>query len=204
MDFLDHQTFAARAETSGAFATVGLVGDGGVFPEGVNTKPQHLTWGWWAASLDGSSGAVPDQNLHLGAWIAGDVTTAANMPLTGVASYEGFATISGVENGQTFVDGAGFELTYDFGEGGLGTVQFTDLLGDDPLVAVNGIGSGGNYSGVAGITANGRPGLIAVDGRFFNANGQAAGATAGAIDVLSNDQVLRGSRIFGGDRTTGQ
>lgn len=209
----DDQTFGARgaasggaiqgvaATTTGAFVTAGLVGDGGVFPQDADTTPAHLTWGWWASSLDGGVAGTPEQNLHLGAWVAGDVTASANIPMTGVATYEGFAAVSGVENGQTFVDGAAFALTYEFGNGGLGTVQFNDLLGDNPLVAVNGVGSGGNYSGVAGITANGRAGLIAVDGAFFNADGAPVGATAGGIDIVSNDQALRASGVFGGDRT---
>ena len=209
----DDQTFGARgaasggaiqgvaATTSGAFVTAGLVGDGDVFPAGVDTTPAHLTWGWWASALDGGVPGTPEQNLHLGAWVAGDVTASANLPTTGVATYQGFAAVSGVENGQTFVDGAGFALTYEFGNGGIGTMQFNDLLGDNPLVAVNGVGSGGNYSGVAGITANGRAGLIAVDGAFFNADGAPAGATAGGIDIRSNDQVLRASGVYGGDRT---
>ncbi len=210
---VDDQTFGARgaasggaiqgvdATTTGAFVTAGLVGDGGVFPQGTDTTPAHLTWGWWASSLDGGVPGTPEQNLHLGAWVAGDVTASANLPMTGVATYEGFASVSGVESGQTFVDGAGFALTYEFGNGGLGTVQFNDLLGDNPIVAVNGIGSGGNYSGVAGINANGRAGLIAIDGAFFNADGAPAGATAGGIDIVSNDQALRASGVFGGDRT---
>ncbi len=208
----DDQTFGARgaatggaiqgvdATTSGAFVTAGLVGNGGVFPQGADTTPAHLTWGWWASSLDGGVAGTPEQNLHLGAWVAGDVTASANLPVTGVATYEGFAAVSGVENGQTFVDGAGFALTYEFGDGGLGTVQFNDLLGDNPIVAVNGVGTGGNYSGVAGITANGRAGLVALDGAFFNADGAPAGATAGGIDIVSNDQALRASGVFGGDR----
>lgn len=210
---VDDQTFGARgaasggaiqgvaATTSGAFVSAGLVGDGGIFPTGVDTTPEHLTWGWWASSLTGGAPGTPEQNLHLGAWVAGDVTASTNLPLTGVATYEGFAAVSGVENGQTFVDGAGFALTYEFGNGGLGVVQFNDLLGDNPLVAVNGVGSGGAYSGVAGITANGRAGLIAIDGAFFNADGAPAGATAGGIDIRSNDRVLRASGVYGGDRT---
>lgn len=210
---VDDQTFGARgaatggaiqgvdATTSGAFVTAGLVGDGGVFPQGTDTTPAHLTWGWWASSLDGGVAGTPEQNLHLGAWVAGDVTASTNLPTTGVATYEGFAAVSGVENGQTFVDGASFALTYEFGNGGLGTVQFNDLLGDNPIVAVSGVGTGGNYSGVAGVTANGRAGLIAIDGAFFNADGAPAGATAGGIDIVSNDQALRASGVFGGDRT---
>lgn len=212
---VDDQTFGARdaasggaiqgvsATTSGAFVSAGLVGDGGVFPQGVDTTPKHLTWGWWASSINGGVPGTPEQNLHLSAWVVGDVTASANLPTTGVATYSGFAAVSGVENNQTFVDGAGFALTYEFGNGGLGTVQFNNLLGDNPIVAVNGIVSG-NYSGVAGITANGRAGLIAVDGAFFNADGLPAGATAGGIDVLSNDQTLRASGVFGGDRTSNQ
>lgn len=209
---INDQTFGARgaasggaiqgvdATTSGAFVTAGLVGDGGVFPQGTDTTPAHLTWGWWASSLNGGVAGTPEQNLHLGAWVAGDVTASANLPTTGVATYEGFAAVSGVENGQTFVDGASFALTYEFGNGGLGTVQFNGLLGDNPIVAVNGIGTAGNYSGVAGINANGRAGLIALDGAFFNADGAPAGATAGGIDIVSNDQALRASGVFGGDR----
>ncbi|MEM7269559.1 MAG: hypothetical protein AAF401_09925, partial [Pseudomonadota bacterium] len=210
--YLNDQTFAARAGAGGAtvnggaatysgvLASAGLVGDGGIFPQGVDTAPDHLTWGWWAGKTGPTAGSpgLLGQDFHLGAWVVGDLTAAANVPTTGTAVYEGFAAVSAIENGVAFVDGAGFNLTYDFGgQGGLGTVRFTDLLGDNPVIAVN--AANGGYSGAAGINANGRSGVITVDGAFFNGGGS-AGATAGGLHVRSNDNILTASGVSGGDR----
>lgn len=179
-------------------ATSGLVGDGGVFPEGVDTAPDFMTWGWWGGALTGGDSvnpAVREQDLSLGVWVGGDLTAEASLPAGGVATYEGFAVVSATQDGATFVDGAGFGLSYDFGRGA-GTVNFTDLLGDNPVVAVS--REGGGYTGIAGIEALGQPGLIAVDGAFFSGTL----GTGGAIGVQTNNGALRGAGVFAGDRTS--
>lgn len=199
----------ADVEFSGALASADLVGNGGIFAAGTDTTPEHLTWGWWAGELR----AVPnqtcqecdpletDQRLHLGAWIAGDVTANAAIPTSGVATFDGHAVISAIDNGRSIVDGARFDMVFDFAEE-VGTTTFTGLLGANTTVAV-GRGDFGGFEGVGGITVGGRDGVIGVNGDFFNDRaGNPAAAAAGSLGVRTNDGTLTGAGVFGGDRRT--
>ncbi|MEL7466497.1 MAG: FecR domain-containing protein [Pseudomonadota bacterium] len=201
----------------GALASADLAGDGGIFPAGVTARSEFLTWGWWAGefrgdpdstlNLDGSP--VDDQRLHLGAWVAGDLATA--LPFTGSASYEGFAVISAVQDGRNVVDGAGFGLSYDFGSR-FGTATFTDVLGADATIGVNGTTQGDvAFQGTAGINIGGSSGLISVNGDFFDAVSASPAiistgrvippdATAGSILLGTFDGRVTGSGVFAGDR----
>ncbi|MEM8755469.1 MAG: hypothetical protein AAGF90_21085 [Pseudomonadota bacterium] len=189
----------------GALASAAIAGDGGIFPAGVRPSSQALSWGWWAGDVraadfgDAAAALDADQRLNLGSWIAGDVTASANLPLNGSATYSGFATISVVDGGATFVDGAGVTLDYDFGDD-VGTMRFNDLLGQNPTIAVTDNVFDAQFGGTAGIDLNGRDGLIDVRGSFFNgAGGGAAEAAAGAIAVQSLDNTIAGSGVFGVD-----
>lgn len=195
---------AGAAGFHGALATAALAGTGGIFPADVAAAPAHLTWGWWAGDLrsDPAGAALDDdQRLHLSAWIAGDVTASADLPLDGSATYEGFAALSVIDNGVSFVDGAGVTLDYDFGDR-LGTMTFSDLLGQNPTVAVTDNVFDAQFGGTAGMALNGRDGLINVEGSFFNAGGVAAGAAAGSLAVQSLDNTIAGAGVFGADRVT--
>ena len=197
---------------SGAFASAALAGDGGVFPAGVSPTSEVLKWGWWAGEFRHDPAEVgnpdnegaeisADQRFHLGAWVAGDLSGAANLPQVGVASYEGFAIVSAVQNGQSIVDGAGFGLTYDFGQS-VGTARFTDILGANAEIGVNAQGIGATYSGTAGINIGGQNGLISVDGTFFNGrDGTGAAGTGGSLSVATNNGAIQGTGVFAGDRT---
>ncbi|MFN3259427.1 MAG: FecR domain-containing protein [Pikeienuella sp.] len=199
----------ADVEFSGAMASADLTGDGGVFDAGTDATPEHLTWGWWAGELRAVANQTcqecapleTDQRLHLGAWIAGDVTANAALPTSGVATFDGHAVISAVDNGRSVVDGARFDMVFDFAEE-VGTTTFTGLLGADTTVAVS-RGEGGGFSGLGDITVGGRDGVIGVDGAFFNDRaGNPAAAAGGSLGLRSNDGTLTGAGIFGGDRRT--
>ncbi len=199
----------ADAEFSGAMASADLAGDGGVFDAGTDTTPEHLTWGWWAGEVRAVANQTcqecapleTDQRLHLGAWIAGDVTANAALPTSGVATFDGHAVISAVDNGRSVVDGARFDMVFDFAEE-VGTTTFTGLLGADTTVAVS-RGQFGGFSGLGDITVGGRDGVIGVDGAFFNDRaGNPAAAAGGSLGLRSNDGTLTGAGIFGGDRRT--
>ena len=199
----------ADVEFSGAMASADLTGDGGVFDAGTDATPEHLTWGWWAGELRAVANQTcqecapleTDQRLHLGAWIAGDVTADAALPTSGVATFDGHAVISAVDNGRSVVDGARFDMVFDFAEE-LGTTTFTGLLGADTTVAVS-RGQSGGFEGLGDITVGGRDGVIGVDGAFFNDRaGNPAAAAAGSLGLRSNDGTLTGAGVFGGDRRT--
>lgn len=210
----------------GALASSDLAGDGDIFPAGVTARSEFLTWGWWGgefrgdenASIDTGDGifdSPDDQRLHLGAWVAGNVAT--ELPFIGIGTYEGFAVVSAIQDGQSVVDGAGFDLTFDFGNR-VGTANFTDLLGADATVGVNGQ-SGVNFDGTAGININGSAGLISVNGTFFDAmapnaapnavttnitqgRNDAPAATGGSLTVGTFDGRVSGAGIFAGDQTS--
>lgn len=191
----------------GALASAALAGDGGIFPADVEPRSAFLSWGWWAGEFRAApdqvanGGPESDQRFNLGAFVAGVPTGSADIPTGGVASYDGFAVVSAVQDGASFVDGAGFTLSYDFGER-LGLARFQDLLGADAAVAVSAADAGG-FDGVGDVTIGGRDGLIVVDGAFFNgAAGDPAGATAGSLAVGTNDGAIQGAGVFAGDRVT--
>lgn len=197
---------------SGVMASAGLVGDGGIFPAGVDTAPEFMRWGWWAGEFRHDPDQIgnpnnegveleSDQRFHLGAWVAGDLTGSDNLPPSGIATYDGFAAISVVENGSAYVDGAGFGMTYDFGQNA-GIVTLTDVIGSDASIAVDSDVFGADYAGAAGINVNGREGIIGVQGSFFNAGATPAGATGGSIDLATFDGAISGAGVFAGDRTS--
>ena len=196
---------AGQSVFRGALATASMAGDGGIFPAGVSAESEFMRWGWWAGEFrsDGTdpSGdpAVDDQRLHLGAWVAGDLTD--NLPLQGVATYEGFAVISAIQDGRSFTDGAGFDLTYNFGNG-LGTATFTDVLGADATIGVGQASVGNHYQGTAGINIAGQNGLISVNGSFFNAGATPAGATGGSLSIATFNGRISGAGVYAGDRTS--
>ncbi len=192
----------------GAMASAGLVGNGDIFPEGVTTTPEYLSWGWWAGEtperaapyclgcqpLDGA------QRVHLGSWIGGDRTRAANLPLSGVATYTGFAAVSAVQNGVGFVDGAGFQMEWDFADRS-GSARFSDLLGADATIALSDTQRSG-FSGTGAIRIDGLRGTLNVDGSFFNGqNRDPAQAAAGSLVIETRDASIVATGVFGGDRT---
>lgn len=193
---------------SGALASADLAGDGGVFPAGVTPRSKFLTWGWWAGEIraDGpqepceecSTPLTNDQRFHIGTFVAGQISS--NIPTTGVASFDGFAAVSTIVDGARVVDGAGFGLTYDFGER-VGAAKITDILGANATVAVNGGVDSAGYLGTGGVTISGRDGVIGLKGGFFDGrNGAPARATAGTVTLRTNDGGIRGAGVFAADR----
>ncbi|MGV2974862.1 FecR domain-containing protein [Roseibium alexandrii] len=81
-----------------------------------------LEWGYWGTKLsyDDTGGVLDGANgrkdaFHLGTWVAGDVTNAADLPTSGSASYVGHAAGSVVNNGAQYLAAGDFRMTVDFG-----------------------------------------------------------------------------------------
>ena len=121
----------------------------GLFPEGVDTTPTYLRWGYWAGTFE----RMPDMSdppgtpstrdrFHAGTWVAGNRLDEEILPFSGSATFEGHAVVSVSEGGSDYLDGGGFSLAYDYGERA-GTAAFTDLAGYDFSVAVDDRGTVG-------------------------------------------------------------
>ncbi|MEM8756144.1 MAG: hypothetical protein AAGF90_24590, partial [Pseudomonadota bacterium] len=169
----------------------GLADATALYPTGTPLVPQYLTWGWWTGQFRfDETDPAEFQNARLqwglGAWVVGDRTDV--LPIGGVATYVGPATVNAADpSGADFVDGARFQLTWDFGDR-VGTAEFQDLLDlptfDMPVSESFALGSANDYGGVASVTAGGVPNSVQIGGSFFDGpTPNDALATAGSIRI---------------------
>ncbi len=78
-----------------------------------------LEWGYWGTSAnfkDDSLTADGERydNVHLGTWVAGDVTNSADLPTTGSAAYIGHAVGNVINDGAQYLAAGSFGMTVDF------------------------------------------------------------------------------------------
>ena len=87
----------------------------GFLPSGVTVcSCTFLTWGFWSASIDRTSGNR--ERIHLANWVAGVVPTASDiLALTGTASYSGHAIATVFNAGGVYQAIGNFTTTVDFG-----------------------------------------------------------------------------------------
>ncbi|MBN9088260.1 MAG: FecR domain-containing protein [Reyranella sp.] len=157
---------------------------------------EYLSWGFWSSNINYTGGYRNGQtdNINLGSYVVGQLTTALQMPQTGTATYNGFM-IGNVQNGNNAYVGSGtysmpwnyanragtFSATFD------GT-QYGGLVAAQP-------GSGGvNFAGAFG-SANLRVGALV--GSFFGPQAQNQG---GAFTIGNNFTSYKASGIFAGQK----
>ncbi|MFB9223287.1 FecR domain-containing protein [Paracoccus cavernae] len=157
---------------------------------------EFMSWGSWAAEGP-SDGSFTDPVE--GFWIIGQPTSAAEMPLTGSATYTGNAVGTVFNAGNTYEASGGMTAQVDFGSG-QGDIQITDFDGRNfgtqtidmtPVAgADNGfIGElgGGNVNGV-------------ISGGFFNDGGTPAAGIGGGFSAFEAGSEWSANGIFGGSR----
>lgn len=215
--YIDDNRFAATGQFQGgsvfgqgggsassAIASAGLAGTGGLFATGVETQPEFLRWGWWSAdySVTGTDGAQRDDVVHLGTWVAGDRPDIADLPLVGVAEYDGFAAgtvarydAAGTATTDIRVIGGDFSLRYDFGAGsGAFTLRLPDV-GFDQTLAVAAGGALGDYAGSSAAGGD----LFRAEGSFFQGGGNPIAATAGEFVIETATTAQQVTGVYGGD-----
>ena len=162
-----------------------------------------LEWGYWGTKLayDDTGGVLDGANgrkdaFHLGTWVAGDVTNAADLPTSGSASYIGHAAGSVVNNGAQYLAAGDFRMTVDFarrtGSANIANFDGRTLGADLTERAVNvgnqfsgsltgSIGSGSINTSIVGGPASNHQGVI---GNFIAVDGtwSASGIVAGEMN----------------------
>ena len=218
--FADDQTFVgtsgptvASVTTAGSenesaqfgFASGNALGETGLFRASAE-QPEFVTWGLWNASYEqlNATGAVRRDILSAGVFVAGAPTVINDVPLSGVAQYNGIAVgqRQDLDSPIVHVVGGTTSLTYDFGTD-QGTFDLTiDQVGA-PGVAEFDIstlvfeGDAANiYQGfqeTSGFQAD-------IQGQFFVGGDDPVGATAGTFNISDqvNNVVVDG--VFGADR----
>jgi hypothetical protein len=131
----------------------------------------YTRWGFW--SLDGSrndaiNNNVYEDELHLGVWVAGVPTTAANIPLTGTATYTGHAIADISNAGNQYLSAGTFSNAVNFGTR-QGAVAINGLDGTNYAGVVNLVGGTTTFStsNVAPLFGNVGGRTAAVNGSFF-------------------------------------
>lgn len=114
---------------------------------------EFLKWGWWGSQTEFESADLPNGGrrdfVHLGTWVAGDVTNEIDLPTTGTARYNGHAVGSVFNNGAQYVAAGQLAVTYDFGEraGNVAISKFDGRSFSGSIAAVPGLARGNQFAG---------------------------------------------------------
>lgn len=174
-----------------------------------------MDWGWWGTrvGIDNDGTITADgvskrrDYVHLGTWVAGDITNLSDLPTSGTASYAGTALgsvalyqpgSSNTVSEGTYIEKGKFNMTFNFGSRtGTATIQNfggmtgTGSIGENSSLARSNFS--GHLSGASGLTGQ-------ITGNFTNGNGQFAEGVLGqfAFDDPINSRSAVGT--FLGER----
>ena len=155
---------------------------------------EYLTWGWWSTDTTIKSGpnAGDKVGVNMGTYVAGQPTTAIQMPQTGTATYNGFM-VGNVKNGANSYIGSGnYTMNYNYGARLGGTsMQFDNRSYGGVVAGTN--SSGTNFAGA--FTGGGRVGSMS--GSFY---GPDAANQGGAFSIGTNNSNYKASGIFAGQK----
>jgi hypothetical protein len=165
-----------------------------------------IDWGWWGTRVvvDPSGTEVADGRkdyVHMGTWVAGDITHPADMPSTGSASYNGTALGTVMRNTPDgvakYIAKGNMNMGFNFNTrtGSVGISNF-DGMNVGAAVAETSTSTQALFSG--GLTGSGMTGVV--NGAFVN-NG--ALKADGVIGVFSfgNGAAVRAEGTIAGRRT---
>ena len=180
--------------------------NGTLFPDGINSDPQHVRWGYWAADLiteDGTTGAERHDTLTTGLFTFGRNTSQFDLPTDVVAEYDGLvaANVANLDTGTIETLGGDFKLTYDFRRAN-GVVDVAIPGAGYDFAAIPVAQNGGGFLGTQSFGTDGAS-RVDLDGTFFSAAGgdDPAAAVGGEVDIRDVDSNRRTFGILAGDRT---
>ena len=169
-----------------SYQTAPVALPGGVTP----CTCEYLSWGFWSSNM--SIGNTTN-NVNLGTYVVGQVTTAVQMPQRGTATFNGMM-VGNVQNGANAYVAAGtYGSVWNFGaRAGTFNASFDGTTYNGAGVA--NVGSGGaTFSGL--FAGSGRTGQFA--GSFFGPSAQNQG---GSFTIGNNLTTYKASGIFAGQQ----
>jgi FecR-like protein len=151
---------------------------------------EYLSWGFWSSNMNIGN---TTNNVNLGTYVVGQVTTAVQMPQRGSATFNGMM-VGNVQNGANAYVAAGtYGSVWNFGaRAGTFNASFDGTTYNGAGVA--NVGSGGaTFSGIFG--GSGRAGQFT--GSFFGPGAQNQG---GSFTIGGNLTSYKASGIFAGQQ----
>lgn len=194
--FVDDDRFAAT-NGSATLVSAGLV-ESGIDPA-IASKinvPEYMQWGFFFGDVDVS--ATGTSHAHLASWVAGSVPSAADLPVSGSATYTGSAIGNVFAGANSYVAAGTYTNTWDFAAR-TGTAQLQEFDG----VNYNGITAlENNSSQFVGALANGAGSReVGLQGSFVQNAGDAAAGVMGQFYIQNTDSdVYRAAGTFAADR----
>ncbi len=196
--FVDNDNYAARTLDSDTGAQVAMVSSGLIeagLPAGAIPDYDYIQWGFFFG--DTAVSTTSREHVHLGSWVAGDVTALADLPTTGSATYSGHTIGNVFSGGENYTAIGTYNNSWDFGSRrGTATMSFdnTSYSGDtqirDNSIVFDGVVNGGGRTGAlhGNFVQGGGDPVAGVTGRFSiqntagNADYRASGTFAGEKD----------------------
>lgn len=214
--YIDYDHFAGRESRATSFQTLSrvngtavsdnralIVSSKTVSPgptfQGVNLcQCEYTRWGFWSSETNRNIGGDHLQDmLHLGTWVAGRPTRPADMPVTGVATYQGHAIATIKKAGNEYLATGGFVNTVNFGSRS-GSVNISGLDGRNYTGAVAYAPGSAAFGGKLTGTGYGSPSMALV-GRFYDGPAGPAREMGGLL-TINGGASYRGAGIFAASR----
>jgi hypothetical protein len=130
-------------------------------------------------------------------WVAGQKPSAADIPISGVATYQGLAIANIANGGDQYSVSGGFSNTVNFGTR-TGAVAVTNFDGRNYAGGMV-IDSGDPTAFLGGLTSSGSDRAMVLNGSFFKGKTDPVGQMGGGLTVAGHDYL--GSGIFAAQKT---
>ncbi|MBP0617748.1 hypothetical protein, partial [Jiella mangrovi] len=178
-----------------------------LLPDGRLCDCEFLEWGWWGTQVkpyDNASGSqIGLASVHLGNWVAGDISTLAEVDAAVgsnvVATYSGNAVGSVINGAANYVASGSMDMEWNFGARS-GAVAIGDFDGRNFAGTLDLPGGGNGYQGfISEASDGGASGVLS--GAFVNDGADALAGTIGNFNVETSSGGWSATGVFAGSRT---
>ncbi|RST87345.1 hypothetical protein EJC49_05950 [Aquibium carbonis] len=168
------------------------------------TECTFLDWGWWGTRVrtdydDGETTTTRSDHVHMGTWVAGDITNPADMPTGIVGTYAGTAlgnvsrdTDSGTVK---YIASGSMNMTFDFDDR-RGTLNISNFDGMNLFSEVSDVSTGNQALFAGSMHDYGNNVNGGISGAFVNNGSIKAGGVIGNFGI-AGDGVLATGTIAG-------
>ncbi len=163
-------------------------------PMGVNLCAcDYLQWGWWISDITHNDpmSSTPNQRdrVHMATWVAGELPTVAEIPMSGTATFGGHAAANVNNNGSRYVAFGSFSQSWNFATktGNVTISNFDNIAPISGAVsAANGRDFTGTLSAAGGFTGS-------LNGSFFKGGGDPTNASGGNFSLVNTGYSAAGT-----------
>jgi hypothetical protein len=174
-----------------------------LLPGGKLCDCEFLKWGWWGTQLNMSTNPNATNedvraSVHLGTWVAGDISRDLDLPVAGTASYEGNALGNVSSNGTAYVASGAMNLNWDFGARS-GNMSVTNFDGRDFSGTLNAPApNGGDAVFTGSLVQSNMDASGPVNGAFVGSGGDSAAGVIGNFNLSGANTNWTAVGIIGG------